>query len=284
MWSEEERRESRLRAAFADPQRFDEPLVRAGIFPLRPEGKLWNSLVTVHFPLPLDDRGQEVDLRATLTRNGQRQGEPLQRAFTIPVDAAAYEHGDVPVTLLGDTQLKSGSYDFAVALSRPGQPDVVSTRFGFEVPSTPDRGAFVRGPVLARVVDKGVLIRIDPGEGDEKTMLDDVLTGDQSIEPLLVQEITPGDTLLAYWEACVPGKASKAWVQRQIVDEEGGIVHVLDQAVIGLEKTGKLGCGGKLDRIAANTLAPGDYRFEITVVDGDGGSPLASEATPLLVD
>jgi hypothetical protein len=281
LWSEDERRESRLRAAFVDPENFEHALVRAGVFPLRPSGKGWDTLVTLHFPMPNDGHGNQVELEAALVRPGAKKVEEFSNSFSV-------ELGDRPstsVTILGDSPaVRPGPINLTIALSRPGRRNVVTTVVSTEIPEIPVRGDFISGPVLARVLNEGVLIRVDQDEDQAESELDKILSQGQSIEPLLVHDIEASDQLLIYWQACSADKKRKtglAHVERTIYSEAGEVVHRLEDSEIALEPAGKLGCGGKLDVVAANTLAPGRYRLEISIVDGE--ERLSSETTPLMV-
>jgi len=281
LWSDEERRESRLRAAFVDPENFENTLVRAGVFPVRPKGKGWETLVTLHFPMPNDGNGNHVELKATLERPGVRKVEEYVKTFPVELSSS----GSVPVTVFGDSpSVRPGPIDLTIALSRPGREHVVTAAVSTVIPPVPRKGDFILGPILARVLDAGVLIRADQDEQQEETALDRVLSHGQSIEPLLIHDIDATERLLVYWQACSADKKRKSGsvrIERTVYSEDEEVAYELDVAEVALEPSGKLGCGGKLDEIPANTLAPGRYRLEVRIVDG--GKTLGSETTPLMV-
>ncbi len=281
LWSEDERRESRLRAAFVDAENFEHALVRAAVFPLRPSGKGWDTLVTLHFPLPNDGHGNQVEFEAALVRPGAKKVETYSNSFSVDLG----EGPTTSVTILADsTAVRPGPIELTIALSRPGRKNVVTTVVSTEIPPVPRGGDFLLGPVLARVLNEGVLIRADREEEQEESELDRILSQGQSIEPLLVHDIKASDQLLIYWQACSGDKkrrARPARVERTVYTETGEVAHRLEDAEIALEPVGKLSCGGKLDTISANTLVPGRYRLEISIVDG--GETITSETTPLMV-
>jgi len=284
LWSEEERRVSRLRAAFADPENFDQQLVRAGVFAMRPTGKTWDALVALHFPMPVDGKGNLVDVRASVLREGGRKAREFERQVTVPVPSGGV--GSVPVAMFADAALKPGDYEMTIALSRPERRNVVTTVVDFNVPEAPRDGGFLRGPVMARVQSDGVLMRIDDEEIDQESELARLLDERETVELLLVHEIKASDTLLAYWSACAAGKGrdrGAATIHRQFVDEDGAQAYGFDPIVVQLEQKGKVSCGTRLDQVPAGSLSPGKYRFEVKYVDAESGDALHSESAPLLV-
>lgn len=283
VWSEEERRQSRLRAAFADPEEYEHPLVRAYGFPVRPLGaNSWDTLLAVQFPMPDDTGGSSVELKATLGENGDAKPFSFERKFPMGEAGSAGR----PVTIMGDAKLKPGHYDMTVALSRPGVDDVSAVRVGFEIPSVPRNATFVRGPVLARVLSDGVLTR-DLQNAPQGRPLDEVLGDQEGIELLLVHEVDPTDTLLAYWETCSTGKSlagDSVVARRRILDPQGLVVHDLGSVTVQMRDLGKARCGARLDRIDSGTLQPGEYDLEIVVVDQTDDRELAKTTVPLLVE
>jgi len=283
LWSDEEMRLSKLRAAFADPLQYENPLVRAHAFPVRPaSGKAWETLLALEFPLPDHVGADGFELRAALERTDTGSSRSYEKKFPIS-EAAASSKGVRPVTLLANPNMKAGGHTLTVALSEPGREDVVTTQVVIDIPEMPRSGTFVRGPVLARVVKEGVLIREYQSETGERP-LDELLTDEESIELLLIQEMASTDTLLSYWTACTVGKkglSDSAVVERRILGEDGTVAHSPDPVPYRPEGDGKTRCGARLDDVAPGTLKPGEYQIEIVVRDGD--SELARETVPLLV-
>lgn len=284
LWSEEEMRQSRLRAAFADPTGYENPLVRAHAFPVRPSsGKEWETLLALEFPLP-DDVGEEgFELQATLQSAGSRKPQTYQKQFPV-APAATSSGGSRPVTLLANPGMKPGGHTLTLVLSEPGRENVVTAQVEIDVPEMPKNETFIRGPVLARVVREGILIREYQTEGGEG-QLDKLLTDEESIELLLVQEAKSSDTLLSYWTACSTGKqgpSDSAVIERRILSEDGSVVHALDPLPYRPEGDKKARCEARLDDFAAGTLEPGEYHLEIVVQDGD--SEVARKIVPLEVN
>jgi VWFA-related protein len=278
--SDEEERKALLRAAFADPERFEHPLVRAIVSPIQPlSRKSCETLFALHFPSPAGTSGITVDLAGTLAREGKVRVVEFEQSVKIPEPKS----GDsVPVTVFGLNPLDTGEYTFTVTLSSPDLDELAATRVLFEVPPAPKTAAFIRGPVLARVVTEGVRIRTDQ---EEQPGLDDILDENESFEPLVVHEISAADTLLATWTACSGTKRvpEGAVVARRVTTEDGATVHELEP--VAFEPAGaNVPCQVKLDRLAGDTLEPGEYLLEIAVADRDTGERSAVRSVPLLVD
>jgi VWFA-related protein len=282
-WTERDRRESRLRAAFADPGRFDEPLVRTMVVPARPKSaSQWETLAILHFPLPVEDGDARVDVAATLSRGHVRLDKFQQKLDLDP--AAADDSGDLPVTMIGGVELRPGSYNLTVALTRPGDSNVYTTQSRFVLPEVPEEGLFVRGPLLAKATDKGILLRGGDRVGKDDAELRALIGEDGSVEPLIVHQIVPDDTLLAFWEVCTVDKGlspSGAMIHRRFV-KDGEVVHELDPVPLELVGKKKARCHGKGEKIPPGTLPAGRYRLRLTVEDGSGEA-LAAGLIPFMV-
>jgi len=270
-WTERDRRESRLRAAFADPERFDEPLVRTMVIPARPKSaSQWEALAILHFPLPVEDGNAKVNLDATLSRGNVRLDNFRQKLDLDP--AAADDSGDLPVTMLGTVELRPGSYNLTVALSRPGESGVFTSQSRFTLPEVPEEGLFVRGPLLAKATDKGILLRGGDKVGEDDPALRSLIGENGSVEPLIVHQIAPDDTLLAFWEVCTVDKnvrPSGPTIHRRFV-KDGAVVHELDPIPLQLTGKKKSRCHGKGEKIPPGTLSAGRYRLQLLVEDRDG--------------
>jgi len=278
--SDEEEKQALLRAAFADPERFENPLVRVLVSPVQPlSRKRCETFSALHFPSPAGATGATIDLVATLAREGKVKVEEFKRQVKIPEPKS----GDsVPVTLFGIRALDAGDYTFTVTLSSPDTDDFAATRVRFEVPPAPKSAAFIRGPLLARVVSEGVRIRTDQ---EEQPGLDGILEDDESFEPLVVHHASAADALLAAWTACAGTKRvpEGAVVTRRVTTEDGGSVHELEPIPFEPEGEDML-CQVHLERVAGDTLVPGEYRFEVAVSNPSTGDNLAVQSVPLRVE
>jgi VWFA-related protein len=272
LFTDEERAESRKRAAFVDPGPYENPLVRAFAFPVFPAtASAWDTLVALNFPMPVEADGTDVNVEAILRRDGTRV-DKYKRQFRV--DPPAGGGSTRPVTLFGDTKLKGGGHSLVVALSKPDGAEVVSATANFFVPEVLNDLLILRGPILARVVPGGMLIRADPKDAPNDTELDKILGGDNSFEPLLVNEIEPTEELLVYWAACVRGKLNlkgDAVVKRRLMTEEGETAKELDEIPLKLESRGKkLTCHNSLESIPAGTLTSGEYELDVMITHANG--------------
>ena len=286
MSSDAERRELRLSAVFIDPERFENPLMRVRVDPIQPRSwSSWDTIVALSFPVPVTFDGARVDVRARLER-GSTEVDQFHEQFSVPPleMAGIATH---PVSLFGDTTLKSGAHTMTVVLTSPDLSEIATARVEFEVPEVPRGQTFVRGPVLAREVGEGLVVRASSEKRRQVTVLDDIVGDDRTLEPLLLHEVSSSETVLAGCVVCAEGNGvarNGGVLDRRIVDEEGRTVHLLEPLELDLvaTRTGKLRCQRVLDRFPASTLTPGEYRLEITVVDHSGKS-VARQSTPLRV-
>jgi VWFA-related protein len=280
LWSAEETRASRQRAAFADPEQFDHPLVRTVAYPAGPDStSSWSTLVAVHAPLPIGPEGETLDISAELYRDEEKIADFFRRMdFEPPASGADVQ----PFTLFGEASVKKGAHVLKVVLSKPDEKQVVSSTTHFEIPEVPWGELMLRGPLLARVEKEGLAIR---AREDVGVLLQETI-GDQSFEPLTVHEISPSDTLLAGWQACRVKKEDPreqgAQVERMIVDLNGNAVHELPAVPLKLEGEKAVKCHRGLDKIEPGTLAPGEYTVEVAVTQG--GKRVLEQSAPLLVD
>ena len=285
LWSDEEKRKSRLRAEFIDPRSFESPLVRVAAFPMRPVDRQWDTLLTVQLQLQTAAEDANLELTATLERGGR-----LVEQYRAPIRIPAAEGGRTgthSVTMTADSSLKPGSYDLIVALSRVDDTEVVTRQVRFEVPEIPKKGLFVKGPILARVVPDGIVMRGDEDDAPHDTALDEFLGDERRSEPLLVHEIDSRDGFLAYWEACLAGSKNVppagSVVRRRFMTPDGIEAHALNPVPFEIEQKGQMRCVHGLDEIPPRTLRRGEYKLELSF-EKPGGESLASRSVPLRIE
>jgi VWFA-related protein len=289
-YSEEDRRESMLRAAFADPEAFENPLVRLSVYPLRPLNKNeWEAAAILQFPLHVGDRTVEIDVAATLARGGIVR-KKFQSSFPV-TGAAGLEGGDRNVTLTFQGDLKPDTYELTSLLSpRLDSEMVFSTSAEFSVPAVRD-GVFVSGPFLARAVPGGLLLRgekneFKPIETDSRAAR--ALGDDSSFEMLIVHRVKNTERLLSSWSVCTVDKKWKtpsgATVVRELVPrDEGGKGHTFNPVPLELPAKGKARCLNQIDSLGLSGIEPGRYQLRVSLEDG-GGESLALGVAPLLVE
>jgi VWFA-related protein len=285
-WSEEERRNSRVRAAFADPQLHEDPLVRAAVFPVRPRSENdWDTLMVAHFQQHLGPEGAEREFAVSLAREKLHLWSGNDRLeIEPPADGIP---GVRPVTIYGEAPLKPGMHTLTVVLTDPGGGNLETTQVDVDVPRIPFNELFVRGPVLARVAGGGVLIHAgDKKDTPEPTALEELIGEGNTLEPLLVNTVESDDRLLVLWEACIVGgkrPEKGGLIERRVVTEDGDEALRLKPLELKLEKRRNVLCQGELDSIEAGELQPGRYRLEVNVVPGKRGEALAASEVAFVV-
>jgi len=284
-FTDAELKEMRQKAAFVDPGPYEHPLVRAFAFPAYPSSATkWDTLLSVHFPMPVADGPSEVNVQARMFRDGAKIGKTYKNQFMVDPPEGG---GDTrPVTVVGDAQLKDGAHAMTVVLSRPDGEEIVTAEARFNVPQVLTDLLILRGPLLARVVPGGMLVQADPKNQADDTRLERLLGPDSTFEPLLVHEIKASEELLSYWNACVQGTVrltGDAVINRRFMTEDGELAHELEPIPLDLKSQAKkLSCQDELEMLPANTLAPGEYEYDVTITYTNGDLISASRV-PLLV-
>jgi hypothetical protein len=286
LFTEEEKQENRSRAAFVDPGPYENPLVRAFAYPVYPaNASKWDTLLAFHFPMPVGSDGADVNVAATL-RRGATRVDKTER--TIHVDPPA-DGGDTrPVTVFGDSKLQNGDHTLTVVLTQPDQGKLVAAEAHFHVPEVLTNLLILRGPLFARAIPGGMLVRGDPKDKANDTKLDEILGEDKSFEPLVINEINPSDELLYYWNACVIGKLDlkgNAIVKRILRAEDGEIIRefpVLPLTLAPQPTNKKAKCHISLDTVPADTIPPGEYEFDV-MITYENGDMISRGRAPLHV-
>jgi len=279
-----EKRRSRAAAAYVDPGPFERPLVRAFAFPAIPGGNgKWDTLLAVSFPASVRPQGTDVDVRAVIRREHRTVDEYKRK---LHVDPPAGGGATRPVTVMAKTKLGDGAHDLTVVLGERQGNDVDAAQVAFVVPQVVPDVLMLRGPVLGKVARGGAIFRGRPNDRPSETRLGKLLGPDNGFEPLLVHEVAADDEVLFYWSGCVVGASplpSDVVVRSSVVAASGEAVTTLDPVPLNLEARGKnVLCADRLERIAAGTLSPGDYKLDVTVVHPDG-SVIARGSEPLTV-
>jgi hypothetical protein len=283
-FSEEAKQQARMAAAYVDPGPYERPLVRAFGFSAVPAGSnKWETLLAVNFPAPVGKTGADIDVRAVLRLDNQTVNDYKRR---IHVDPAAGGGATRSVTVLGDTSLKAGQYDFTVVLTDPTGNELVSATTDFVVPEVINDLLILRGPIMGRVVPGGFFLRANPKEKTEETRLAKVLGPGNGFEPLIVQEIDKQDKLIFYWSGCVSGEnplAADVVVSRTITASNGDKAYGYTPVPLKLESRGKdISCLDMVETLPEGTLASGDYHLNVTVTHPNG-DVIAAGTQPLTV-
>jgi len=284
VFTETAKLQARAGAAYVDPGPYERPLVRAFGFSAVPAGAdTWDTLLAVNFPAPVGATGADIDVRAVLRLDGQSVNDFKRR---IHVDPAPGGGTSRSVTMLGDTRLKSGQYDFTVVLTEASGNELVSATTDVVVPQVIDDLLILRGPIMGRVVAGGLFLRGNPKDQAESTRLGKVLGPGNGFEPLIVQEIDKQDKLLLYWSACVSGDnplPDDVVVARTFTTAKGDSAYAYPPVPLKLESRGKgISCLDMLETLPPGTLASGDYHLNVTVTHPNGDA-IAHGTQPVTV-
>ena len=268
--SQQAKLESRVRSAFVAPELYETGVVRAHVFPLRPESrKVWNALLAVSFPVPLAETKGEDATRmfgAVLAR-GSKIVHRFDRSITLHPEGREVT-SDPRITFLEPVVLEPGGYELRVVMSDPHGESPHATRLEVEVPPIPKDKLFLTGPILGRAAGVNVVVT-GGGQGS-----DDKVGGTHSFEPLLVQQLDGPVDLVALTEACAIGKPGKggapaANVARALRREDGTLIGDLPVQGIRPEGEERVRCEHLVDRLPGTALQDGTYVFEVVMRSPD---------------
>ena len=139
-----------------DSEHFENPYIRAHAFPVTPlSKKSWDTLLALHFRMKVDPEGNDLDVAATLHR-GMTPAGKFREAFPIE---ASEDGSPQSITIVGGRKLKPGPYKMNVVVTKSGNEVPQTTTIDFTVPNVPDRPVVLAGPLLAKTISSGVLIR-----------------------------------------------------------------------------------------------------------------------------
>jgi len=267
------RNESTILAAFAAPEMFAAPFLRAHLFPLQPNStKQWDTLIAVSFPVGFKEAGEQVviDFGAVLSRDSQAVYD-FHRRVTL-ISRAAVPEQERRFMFLEPVPLAPGTYELNVVMSdasgseRPGALVVA-----VDVPPIVKRGLTVVKPILGGSRDRNVVVRGDDSiEGREDWSSDrqaehDIAAPKGSFEPMLVQRIEQILDVAARNKVCRAGKSEReaeGEFERALVGDKS--VHELPGVPLNLQREGKAWCQN-LFEIMPESVEPGEYIYKTVV-------------------
>jgi len=271
--SPEFRRESLLRAAWISPELFQNGVVRAHLFPLRPESEeRWEAVLAVDFPVPLVDSGGQETHRefGVVLRRGPRVVHRFNRRVTLRPESADVASSPL-ITFLQPTRLRPGDYTLTVVMSDPAGGEPATAKIEMTVPEIPTRELFLVGPILGRRSGTNVVVM---GSGAEAG--DDEVGDEGRFQPLLVRQIDKPTDLVAFTQACLLGSGRQArkiersppQVERVLKRADGEVVGALSEVEPALEGEDAVLCGNLVDVLPTAALPNGEYVFEASVRSG----------------
>ena len=141
------------------------------------------------------------------------------------------------------------------------------------------------GPVLGRPAGESLVIQEIVAEAQgrrrRKTDANDLLFARGSFEPFLVNRLERPTSLTALTRVCRIGRRpdeTPRWIERTLRRDDGSVLESLPPVALELETRGRVRCQLLRDRLPAADLAPGEYRFEVRVRNGDYASATWAEA------
>ena len=288
--SPEDRRVSRLTAAWMVPEMFPGGVVRAHLFPLRPgTRKVWDALLAVEFPTAmLGDR----KLTETFTLGGMvRAGSRIAYGFNREVRLRAKDGGpwsDRQVAFLQNVSLEPGVYDLTLVAEGSGGEKIFTAKVQVDLPEMPRDTPFLVGPFLGRRAGPDVVVQGGVHRKGNKGSVDDPSTDrvgtSASFAPILVGEVAQQDAIAAWTLGCVvsPRRAPTVLtLERGLVDAGGADAGTLPPVDLALDSGGAVRCEQALDIVPVGSLLPGSYRFAARLHAGPAAA--AAAAIPFAV-
>jgi len=258
--------ESRVRSAYISPELYETGVVRAHVFPLRPDSrKSWNALLAVSFPVSLAKTkgGDATRLFGAVLVRGSKVVHRFDRSITLRPESPDVT-SDPRITFLEPIDLEPGSYELRVVMSDPDGESPHATLLEVVVPAIPKEKLFLTGPILGRAAGIDVVVT---GGG---AATEDKIGGTRSFEPLLVQQLDEPLDLVALTEACALGKpgrdgAPAANVSRALRREDGTLIGDLPVQGIRPEGEERVRCEHLVDRLPGSALEDGRYLFQVVM-------------------
>jgi hypothetical protein len=249
-----------------------------GVFPLRPVSKKgWHTVLVIESPpaTELERSASEVDIELGWRKyRSMRSSSGLGK---IDLAAEADATGSDRITLVSQEVINWRPHGLSAAV-RDSDGDVnLKATLAFQFAPAEPKDLHIGGPILARPGSANTphVVGLDGDRACKKFKgeLSHPLS-DGSLEPLLDPLVRPDEEVVSIAELCVrkPGKRwSNAHVERRVRSEaSGSIVHRFEPAQLELVESGWAYCHRSVDRIPAEELAVGSYRFEIEVSTGSG--------------
>ncbi|HXV76680.1 MAG TPA: hypothetical protein VD788_10205 [Candidatus Polarisedimenticolaceae bacterium] len=267
--SDDEKRESLLRAAWIAPEMFQTGVVRAHAYPLRPADKgAWEALLAVGFTVPLgDSAGAAVRRRfGAMLYQGSRVVHRFSRTVTLQPDHSGVDSTPV-VTFLERVRLPPGSYSLTAVVSDPLDTRPHAVKVPIAVEPIPRRELFLSPPILGRRSGPNLVV-IGGGSGG-----DDQLGSSASFEPMLVQQVDATVDAVAVSQACMLGSPKhalekKTRILRTLHRADGGAVGRLDPLPLTLDGEDKIRCQNLVDVIPTASIVDGEYVFHVELAAG----------------
>ena len=271
--SPEEKRRSRLMAAWMTPAMFPGGVVRIHAFPIRPKTpKLWETQLVVTFPLSaMTERGASATYAFGATL---RQGGRILHRFSREFRLRSRSEAPLPerqATFLQTTDVAPGAYEATAVLTDPSGEKVFAATVRVELPEIVKGEAILSGPILGRPAAGNVVVRSATTRAKGRTTDDpakDEIGTSRSFQPYLVAELEPALPAAALTVTCLVSGghgARPVVVDRRLVRADGVPAGTLEPARLEWNGENRVRCETLLDIVPIPDLADGSYRLDATL-------------------
>jgi hypothetical protein len=273
--SREARRWSLVKTAFTAPDMFTSNVVRAHVFPIRPEGKKsWTCLLAAEFPVVIAPSQEPSAIREfgiTLS-SGAKVYRSLSRKISLRA-LAAMTPQERKLSFLDEVELPPGQYTVTLVVTDPSLEKPMAAHVQAEVPPVPREKGFLVGPYLGTRAERDVVVqsagyrarrRLESGR---EASLDRVGTP-ASFQPLLVQRMEERKDTIALTQVCSwkPRDGTRASVLRSLMQSTSDeVAGSLPDVVVTLEGGEPVSCQSLLDVIPTASMKNGQYVFKASV-------------------
>lgn len=268
--SPEERKRSRLLAAWAAPGMFSGGVVRTHLFAVGPASpKRWSAQLVMEFPVALVGNrvaSADYDFGAVL-RSGSRVVHRFDRRIHLE-SRSGEPLPDRKVSFIQDVELEPGPYDLRFVLSDASGETVFAHQASVQLPEIPRGEPFLVGPLLGRRASRNLVVRSE-ARREGKTLQDDPardrVGSSRAFDPLLVYEVDKGEPLVALTLACLVSSRedpNAPRLERLLLRADGTAAGMLAPKEVDFRSTDRVRCERLLDVLPVASLRPGPYRFE----------------------
>jgi hypothetical protein len=236
--------------------------------PIRPaSGKAWDAVLV--FGVPVPSSPVPVQRLVSLTTGwDERKTNSRFGVLTLPPDERAGRVGHL--TLVARGTFESGRHDVTILFEDPSGDYTEGVTMALDIPPVDRNTLLVSRPVVARREPDGWLHVLQSEKGIGSRSLDEsfrhFLTGGD-VEPLFSTVLRPEEEFVGSSEICIfkpKGTPPDTEVRRRIRrSHDDSIAYQFDVVPLNMTRTGKVYCHRSRDVIAAQSLPPGEYEFEI---------------------
>lgn len=279
--SPEQRRSSRLTAAWMVPSMFAGDIVRAHVFPLRPATpRSWEVELAVEFPVRLVEKAAPT---AVYRLGGVvRSGASVEHRFSREVRLTTRSGGPLPdrkFSFLQRLDLSPGPHDLTVVLEDPNRERIFTTSLRVEIPEIPRGDVILVPPILGRRAGGDVVVQGGVRREGRKSLVGDP-EGDRtgtpaSFAPILVHEVANSEPIAAWTSACLVTRRdnpTSATIARRLLRDDHGVAGSIEPLALDLRGKEPVRCERLLDVLPVQALPAGRYLFEAALDPAPSGA------------